>query len=111
MYKSENERPSRDWYSIFCRLQVEEQAKEQCQSFQTGRQANQLAQSPIDKLNNIQRQYKLNQLDIQVNEVERDLEYNLMTREIYPRKAEYNLQKVEEENLMGYSHTGKSLPS
>ena len=48
------------------RLQAEEQAKEQCQSFQTDRQANQLAQPPHRQIDNIQHHGMLDQIDIQV---------------------------------------------
>ena len=48
------------------RLQATEQAKEQCQSFQMSRKANQLAQAlPTDKTDSIHHQDKLSQLNIQ----------------------------------------------
>ena len=49
---------------IVHRLQAEEKVEEQCQSFQTDRQASQLAQAPTDNLDNTHHQVRLDQLDI-----------------------------------------------
>ena len=81
-------------------LQAEEQAKEQCQSFQRDRQVSQLAEIPHrQNIQHLKMGYIRSTRYSGHNLAERDLEYNQTgrqtTRDIYPQEAQRILQRVE----------------